>query len=221
MPVPGELPPVAFVRNPRARRYILRVDSRGVRVTLPRGGSAEYAARFVQQKQGWIRAQIERLRADDLRACHPATEVWYRGVPTPITLQDGCVRVGDLAFRAPSDPAQLRAAVLAQLRHLAERELPPLVRETAQRLDVRITRVSIRNQRTRWGSCSRHGTISLNWRLVQIPQSVRDYLIAHELAHVREMNHSHRFWKVVECFDPGWRESERWLRRHGRDVMRR
>jgi len=212
---------VLFVRNSRARRYILRVDSRGVRITIPRGGSVEYAARFVQQKQGWIRTQLERIQADTLRGSGPATEVWYRGVPTAITQVEDRILVGDLAFEAPRDPTQLRALVHAHLRRLAERELPPLVHQAAQRFGVPVARVSIRNQRTRWGSCSRRGTISLNWRLVQIPETARDYLIAHELAHVREMNHSRRFWKVVESFDPAWRESERWLRRHGRDVMRR
>jgi predicted metal-dependent hydrolase len=75
--------------------------------------------------------------------------------------------------------------------------------------------VSVRNQRSRWGSCSARGTVSLNWRLVRTPDNVRDYIILHELAHLREMNHSDRFWARVAETCPGWREAERWLKRHG------
>jgi len=74
--------------------------------------------------------------------------------------------------------------------------------------------VSVRNQRSRWGSCSRHGTISLNWRLVQTPTFVRDYIILHELAHLKEMNHSKRFWREVARLCPDFGRAERWLKEH-------
>jgi len=75
-----------------------------------------------------------------------------------------------------------------------------------------VSQVSVRNQRTRWGSCSRKGAISLNWRLIQVPESVRDYIILHELMHLREMNHSPRYWAQVAAVCPNYRESEAWLR---------
>ena len=75
--------------------------------------------------------------------------------------------------------------------------------------------MTVRNQRARWGSCSATGGISLNWRLVQTPEAVRDYIIHHELMHLREMNHSARFWARVEEVCPGWRDAERWIRRNG------
>jgi predicted metal-dependent hydrolase len=78
-----------------------------------------------------------------------------------------------------------------------------------------VREVSVRNQRTRWGSCTTAGVISLNWRLVQAPESVRDYVIYHELMHLREMNHSDRFWRRVEEVYPDWRDAERWLKRNG------
>ena len=74
--------------------------------------------------------------------------------------------------------------------------------------------MSVRSQRTRWGSCSAGGTVSLNWRLIQAPEAVRDYIIYHELMHLREMNHSSRFWDRVAGVCPGWREAERWLKRN-------
>jgi predicted metal-dependent hydrolase len=84
---------------------------------------------------------------------------------------------------------------------------------------VPVRRISIRNQRSRWGSCSRRGTISLNWRLIQAPPAVRDYLILHELAHFREMNHSQRFWREVARLCPQFAEAERWLNQHS-DLLR-
>jgi predicted metal-dependent hydrolase len=81
---------------------------------------------------------------------------------------------------------------------------------------IEVGRVSVRNQRSRWGSCSRRGTISLNWRLIQTPERVRDYIILHELAHRRHMNHSPRFWQEVEWLCPDYLEAERWIKRHGR-----
>ena len=107
------------------------------------------------------------------------------------------------------------------LRKYAGAELPQRVRELAalHGLEARISTISVRNQRTRWGSCSARGKISLNWRLVQVPPSVRDYVILHEIAHLVHLNHSARFWTLVESFCPNYREEEAWLKRSGRSVL--
>ena len=90
--------------------------------------------------------------------------------------------------------------------------MPPRVLELAALHQLRVQRVTVRNQRSRWGSCSRRGTISLNWRLVQAPEFVRDYIVLHELAHLREMNHSSRFWSEVARLCPNFEEAEKWLK---------
>ena len=100
------------------------------------------------------------------------------------------------------------------LEMLAGRYAETRVRELAARHHLSVRRVTIRSQRSRWGSCSPRGTISLNWRLVQTPPWVRDYLVLHELAHLREMNHSRRFWAEVARLCPNYREAERWLKEH-------
>ena len=194
-----------------------------VRVTIPRGGSEAFARRFAEQKADWILRQLKRLA--DTPAASPTlpwqsgTTIWYRGEPVLLeSFGEGC-RVADQTIRLGNPHDDWRPAVEAHLRRLAEREFPPLVFAAATRLGVTLRRVSIRNQRTRWGSCSRRGTLSLNWRLIQTPELVRDYLFAHELAHVREMNHSQRFWQVVDDFFPAWREAEAWLKRNGRSVL--
>lgn len=84
---------------------------------------------------------------------------------------------------------------------------------------MRVPRVSVRNQKSRWGSCSRKGTISLNWRLIQTPGFVCDYILIHELAHLSQMNHSDQFWREVEAMCPDYRNAERWLWHH-KEVLR-
>jgi predicted metal-dependent hydrolase len=111
------------------------------------------------------------------------------------------------------------ARILAALRRLAATELPARVHELAALHGIRVSRVSVRNQRTRWGSCSTAGLISLNWKLVQTPESVRDYVILHELAHRRHPDHSARFWAEVEWLCPGFEEAETWLRTEGRHCL--
>ena len=102
------------------------------------------------------------------------------------------------------------------MRQLAAQELPARVRELAAAHGVEVARVSVRNQKSRWGSCSRRGTISLNWRLIQTPVAVRDYIILHELAHRRQMNHSEKFWQEVARLCPDYLPAERWLKQHAK-----
>jgi predicted metal-dependent hydrolase len=102
-----------------------------------------------------------------------------------------------------------------ELRVRAATELPPRLLELAARHGVVVTRVSIRNQRSRWGSCSPSGHIALNFRLLLMPPEVREYILIHELMHLRQPNHSIRFWRLVEAACPGFRNAERWLKEHG------
>ena len=108
--------------------------------------------------------------------------------------------------------ADYRPLVRKHLRQLAMRELSRRTWELARVHGITIHRVTVRAQTTRWGSCSVRGTISLNWRLIQAPSQVSDYLIIHELMHRREMNHSARFWKLVADACPDYRSAEQWLK---------
>jgi len=118
-------------------------------------------------------------------------------------------------FRVPSFDGDLRPTLEAHFLRRGKIELPGRTWELSAITGVEVKQVTVRNQRSRWGSCSAGGTISLNWRLVQTPEFVRDYIIYHELMHLREMNHSARFWARVEEVCPGWREAELWIKRNG------
>jgi len=112
--------------------------------------------------------------------------------------------------RPPSPPLS-RDALLAGVAR-AKRELPPRLRELAALHALVVTRISIRNQRWRWGSCNRAGHICLNWRLATLPEWVRDYVLIHELMHLKRMDHSPKFWKLVAAACPAYREARAWLR---------
>lgn len=207
---------VEFVRNEKARRYMLRVRPDGsVRVTVPRRGSLKEAREFAGRNVAWIEKQLERVAARAARKEQEwklGSEILLRGELLRIEpCGDNFVRVGTEVIPAASD---LRSAISAHFRRLAAREMEPRVVELASLHGLVVRRVTIRNQRSRWGSCSRRATISLNWRLIQAPAHVRDYLILHELMHLREMNHSARFWRQVEAVCPEYQAAEKWLREH-------
>jgi predicted metal-dependent hydrolase len=183
---PPPLPPVdalVFVRHPRARRYIIRVADDGrVSVTVPRWGSKREARAFADRERAWIEKQRRRLEQQRVR--QPSDQNW----------------------RDPSGPE--RDVLVAR----AKRELPARLLELAARHGLTVRRVSVRNQKWRWGSCSPSGHICLNWRLVQMPPAVRDYVLIHELMHLKRLDHSPKFWKLVAQACPEYRDLRRQLR---------
>jgi len=218
--------PMVFIRNRRARRYVLRLRPDGVaRVTVPRGGSQAEALRFAERNHPWLAQQVEKLasRPKARRAWLLGTEILLRGETVKIEAgtngESGMVRFGLEMIRVFHIEGDLRTLIERHLRNLAAKEFPHRVFELAAPHRLPVKRVSVRNQRTRWGSCSRRGTISLNWRLIQAPPFVRDYLIFHELAHLREMNHSPRFWREVEKLCPEYRLAEKWLRENSKLLL--
>jgi predicted metal-dependent hydrolase len=112
-----------------------------------------------------------------------------------------------------------RSVSEAEARRAARRLVVAVAEPEARALGVRYERIAIRNQRTRWGSCSSGGTLSFNWRLILAPRSVLEYVVVHELCHLREANHSSRFWALVEERRPGWRADRDWLREHGAELL--
>ena len=128
--------------------------------------------------------------------------------------------IGRQLFKHQSAPAAVHPDE-PLLRARAARELPPRLLALATEHDITVTSVSIRNQRSRWGACSSRGSITLNWRLILVPEFVRDYVMIHELMHRREMNHSKRFWKHVAAGCPRHREARQWLLSEGRHLFRR
>jgi predicted metal-dependent hydrolase len=221
-PVNHREPDLLFVRSPRARSYRLTLRKDGVAaVTIPARGSEREARSFAEQHRDWL----ARARGRQAKRPRPAavwalgTPVLWRGEMTEIR----AARAGERpqvclaadVFGVPALSGDLRAPLEAGFARRAKIELPARTWELAAETGAGVKHVTVRNQRSRWGSCSASGTISLNWRLIQTPDTVRDYIIYHELMHLREMNHSSRFWGKVEEVCPWWREAEKWLKRNG------
>lgn len=210
--------PVKITRHPRARRYRLRLLEDGaVRVTIPRGGNLSDARAFVERCRPWLEQQLQRLHSCPRLSSSwsVGTEILFRGGLVRIeAVAANQIRVGDEIIFADETGADYRPLIERHLRRRAEQELASRVQDLAAQNGFTVNRVTVRNQKSRWGSCSRRGTISLNWRLIQMPAHVSDYIILHELAHLRHMNHSSRFWQEVERLCPDYRAAELWLKVH-------
>jgi predicted metal-dependent hydrolase len=217
--------PAFLCYNARARRYILRVKSDGtLHVTIPLGGNRSEAIAFAQRQQDWIlRQRQQRLaRSAEPQSWHSGVEILFRGLPALISCETTAtgqlVKFADQQLHAPADGQDVRRWIETHLWRLAKTEVMERAFELAGTHQSPLRRVCVRNQRSRWGSCSTRGTVSLNWRLIQMPPSVRDYLIIHELAHFKQMNHSAAYWRIVEAMDPNYLEAEKWLHHSGRSL---
>jgi predicted metal-dependent hydrolase len=196
----------------------------GLRVTIPRGGSRAEAARFVQRQAEWIQQERARVRAIGIPVVwRDGAVLLLRGERVRIEVSEvhgeAVARYGDRAIRVPPGAADLRPYIERDLRALARAELGAKLRELAERHDLTVAGFSIRNQKSRWGSCSREGRIALNFRLVQMPADVSDYILVHELMHLKQQDHSRRFWRLVELACPEFRTAERWLKTEGRALF--
>ncbi len=215
-------PPIEFVRVRRARRYILRLRPDGtLRITVPRGGSRAEALRFAERHRMWIEQQRAHARAEQTsRTWRHGTTILLRGMPCAITVAVDRATAAYAGRVVPiANPSDVRPAIEADLKALARAELVPRLHDLAAQHGIRVSRVLIRNQRSRWGSCSPCGVVALNFRLVQMPPRIADYVLRHELMHRRQQNHSRRFWRLVEAACPGFREAERWLKSTGRSLF--
>jgi len=225
-PAPLATDRIVFVRHRRARRYILRVLTDGtVRVTLPRWGIKRDAQAFVDASREWI----EQRRASLSRLARPAQH-WQDGTSILIDGAASIIRVelatsgyrvfinGSIVAEKLLHLREVRPSVEVMLRARAARELPPALLALARAHGITVPRVSVRNQRSRWGACSPAGMITLNWRLIQVPPFVREYVLVHELMHRRELNHSRRFWKLVSSACSELARARAWLKTEGKEL---
>jgi predicted metal-dependent hydrolase len=223
---------ITLKRHPRARRYTLRVleRSREVVMTIPPRGSLREARDFAERNAGWIAARVKRIPTPI--ALTPGTTIPVRGVPHLIAHRPKAR--GSTWFETGEDGTPLLCVsgdaqhvprrVRDFLKREAKRELTAATRRHAEALGVAIERIGVRDTTSRWGSCSRdmgHAhSLSYSWRLILAPPLVLDYLAAHEVAHCRELNHSARFWRLVDQLTPERRRAEAWLKTHGNSLHR-
>ena len=222
--VEGEMVPVLIRRNPRARRISMRADAvkREIRITMPNYTPTATAMDFVTQKRQWIAARLQ--SAPDAAPISPGSEIavegeahlieWQANWPRSIRRDEGILRVG-------GPEAMVGGRVLRWLKSEARRIFTAEIAHYCARAEVTAPSLSLGDPRSRWGSCSSRGTISLSWRLIMAPASVRRSVIAHEVAHMRHMDHSRDFYTWLDALYEGDRKAaDRWLKMHGTGLQR-
>jgi predicted metal-dependent hydrolase len=219
---------VRLRRHRQARRYTLRIDAptREVVLTMPPRGSVREAKEFAQKHGGWIAARLKRL-AEATPFAH-GVEVPLRGEPHRIvhrrgergtvwTETDGS---GQRLLCVAGEPPHVDRRISDFLKREAQRDLDAASRGYAAQIGVSIKRICVRDQSSRWGSCSNTGVLSFSWRLILAPPFVLDYLAAHEVSHLVELNHSPRFWRLVKRLYPQLERAKVWLDANGTDLHR-
>jgi predicted metal-dependent hydrolase len=210
-------------RSDRARRVRVRVDPRdgAVEVVLPRRAAQREAAAAVVELRSWIDRRRAEVAVAQARVAARGGSVPYLGAHLLLRPERGRTRVhrrGDVLL-VPAGEAEARAAIERWYRRQARLEIAPRLDAAAAAVGKSYTKLTIRDQRTRWGSCSSTGAMSFNWRLLLAPEIVLEYVVRHEAAHLAVMDHSPRFWAVMARLMPGYQQPRRWLRDHGATLV--
>ena len=207
----------------RARRIALRVDpaARKVELVLPSGVSTSDGLRFAAAKQGWIAARLAALPAP--APFREGAIVPVFGAPHSVQREDDtaspAVTIRDGEIRVRGEPEHVARRVRDHLIGMARRECALRARALAARIDRKVARVAVRDTKSRWGSCSGRGNLAFSWRLIFAPEWVIDYVVAHEVAHLVEMNHGERFWRVVDSLSPNSAAARAWLKTHRNRLL--
>jgi hypothetical protein len=219
---------VRLRRHRRARRYTLRIhpSDREAILTMPPRGTLAEAKDFAQRHGGWVAARLGRL--PKAAPFHHGAVIPLRGITHRIVHRAG---ERGTVWAETRDSGERILCVAGELEHLdrrvhdflkreARRDLQKASQRHADALGVKVKRLSVRDQSSRWGSCTSSGSLSFSWRLILAPPFVLDYLAAHEVAHLVEMNHSPRFWKVVARICNHVERAKKWLDVEGNDLHR-
>ena len=216
---------VMFKRNARCKRMIIRVakDGSGLVMTLPKRTSQIEALRFANTSKSWILKNLsERM---PIQRFENGAAVPFRGIPHTIMCPGGKRGLvqHDLSANliiVPGDTAHIHRRLTDFLKNQAKQELIAASQIYASAMGVQFTALSVRDQNSRWGSCSAQRALSYSWRLILAPSYVLDYVAAHEVAHIAEMNHGPRFWRLVLSHCKNAKAARHWLRHEGRDLHR-
>jgi len=226
--IDGKQVDVRIVENPRTSRMTLRLvpaskKGESLKVTVPPGLADHEIDAFLQKNRNWAAARLSRL--PQVTKIADGVTIPLRGVPHRIMhsgLGRGIVSIGmeedGKVIRVFGDPKFLPRKVGDFLKRQARQDLTKAVNRYAGELNVKPKSITLRDTTSRWGSCSSSGALNFSWRIILAPRDVLDYLAAHEVAHLREMNHSDRFWAHVRDICPNLEASKAWLRVHGQSL---
>lgn len=221
--IEGRSLPLVVRQSPKAKRITLRLKPEAggeVILTLPLFYSKKQVFGFIEKSMPWLQKQM---------AKNPPKLVYVNGMILPIFGKNyelrhkpsGSFRSwwGDEHLLVHAPVEKFESSVQKSLHQVAKQFLTQRTKFYADRLAKSVNRVTLRDTRSRWGSCSANGNISYSWRLIFAPEQVADYVCAHEVAHLIEMNHSPQFWEIVEDFCPDYKKFRQWLRQNGKSLF--
>ncbi|MCW3039664.1 MAG: family metallopeptidase [Solirubrobacterales bacterium] len=212
--------PYRVRRSTRARRVrvVVHPDAT-VEVVLPARARERDAAEAMRQLDDWVTRRLAEVRSQARRTAPPAGTVPYLGTLLTLVPEAGRTQVHGQGLRLWVPAGDPRPALERWYRRRAREEIAPRLDEAAAAVGRTYTTLAVRNQRTRWGSCSSSGAMSFNWRLLLAPPAVLDYVVWHEACHLVHLDHSPRFWALVATHRPAYREQQRWLTRNGAGLQ--
>ena len=216
---------LSFRRNAKCKRMVLRLtaDGAGAVITLsPRASKAE-ALRFAETSKPWLLKTLEK-RVPPVAFAHDH-KVLFQGQLHTIIATGGrrglvTYELEHLTITVPGDAAHVARRLSDWLKAQAKEKLAQASQDYATAMQAKFRKLTIRDQKSRWGSCSATGDLSYSWRLILAPPEVLDYVAAHEVAHLKEMNHGPKFWRLVVTHCKAANQARRWLREHGRELHR-
>lgn len=223
--IAGQSLTIVFRRNAKSKRLVLRLNMHGteVQVTVPKGVSRARALEFTERSRRWIEARLASHGGNV--QLKPGERIPLRGVDHEIrhvVARRGLISVDaeQKLIHVPGELPHVSRRMLDWLKAQARADLAEASERYAAKMNVRYRKIAIRDQRTRWGSCSAGGDLSYSWRLILVPPHVLDYVAAHEVAHLQHLDHSPRFWRLVLTHCPGASKAKAWLKTHGQTVHR-
>jgi predicted metal-dependent hydrolase len=220
--VAGRTLPLRIVENDRARRLTLRIDAggRGLRITIPPGIAHGEVESFLHRHQGWLEQRLAKV--PERPQVRPGIKIPVRGTPhlilhEPATRGIVMLRNGETApeLVVHGDRRHLQRRIADFLKSEAKREIGMLVALHCSAIGKNAKAIRFRDTSSRWGSCTSNGTLSFSWRIMMAPPPVINYLVAHEVAHLKEMNHGPKFWKLCSELCPDTDRCKAWLKRNG------
>ncbi|WP_105426393.1 M48 family metallopeptidase [Neorhizobium tomejilense] len=217
--------PLTIRENRRATRITLRIEpgGRALNLTVPAGLLKREIDDFLDRHQGWLLTKLAKFSADN--AIRPGGRIAFRGVPHRIEhtrtlrgLTEAVLIDGEPVLRVSGLEDHMGRRLSAFFKKEARKDLEVLVARHAAAIRKPIKSVSMKDTRSRWGSCSWDGNLSFSWRIVMAPPLIIDYLAAHEVAHLKEMNHGPKFWALCRELCPRMEEARKWLKQHGSQL---
>ena len=217
--------PLTIRENRRATRITLRIEpgGRALNLTVPAGLLKREIDDFLDRHQGWLLTKLAKFSADN--AIRPGGHIAFRGVPHRIEhtgtlrgLTEAVLIDGEPVLRVSGLEDHMGRRLSAFFKKEARKDLEVLVARHAAAIRKPIKSVSMKDTRSRWGSCSWDGNLSFSWRIVMAPPLIIDYLAAHEVAHLKEMNHGPKFWALCRELCPRMEEARKWLKQHGSQL---